>query len=122
LARTTKERETPLVPLGIGEYRGSPLLTSETLAHMQRGRDELARRRSAACVRIIVEKRRPRATIEDPRDRAGSPGQATGEVNCATCGHLVGFNAEHERGFCSWLRVQRSTWHPIICKAFKLAA
>jgi hypothetical protein len=121
LARTT-ERETPLVPLGIGEFRGSYPMNAQQLELIAKGRAELAARRKAACVHLISEKRRPRATIEDPRDRAGTPGQATGEVNCATCGHLVGFNAEHERGFCSWLRVQRSTWHPIICKAFTIAA
>jgi hypothetical protein len=47
--------------------------------------------------------------------------EATGEVNCARCARIGGFDAEGQRGFCCWLRIMVSTWHPARCKAFASA-
>jgi hypothetical protein len=65
---------------------------------------ELERRRAAAGYDPIMEERRPIPETE--------------ERNCAGCEHLGDFNDEHKRGYCLWLKRMRSTWHPVICKAF----
>lgn len=77
-------------------------ITPEQQRRMDVDAAELQRRREAAAFRSVLEDRRP---VEP-------------EVNCAGCDHLGDFDDEGRRGFCMFLRLSRSTWHPVFCQTF----
>lgn len=45
------------------------------------------------------------------------PGVAT--VNCARCTWMAAFDAEHQGGYCLYMRRMMGTWHPVECEAFE---
>lgn len=102
-------------------------ITPEQQRRMDEAEAVIRARREAAHYDPVMEKRQPIplrvmlvAINED--GSAVEEEQRTGEINCARCTHIGDFDAEHERGWCTWRRRMVSTWHPAKCKAFALAA
>lgn len=78
--------------------------TQEQKARIAADESTLKARRAAAGYFPIMEVRRP--------------AERTKEVNCASCDRLGDFDDEGRRGWCTYLKHQVSTWHPVLCNAF----
>lgn len=83
------------------------ILTVEQLEHIAESAAETKGKRRYAKYTVINERRRP------------APGSL--EVNCGSCEHIGGFNAERQLGRCTQLMQMVSTWHPVLCRGYKVA-
>jgi hypothetical protein len=99
-------------------------ISPEGQRRIAEGEEIIRRRRAEAQHNPILERRTAvaeRVTFLqiNPDGTSESETEQTGEVNCARCQRIGDFNAEHQRGWCMWLRHMVSTWHPCKCKAFE---